>query len=59
VVPGLALVVEVREHLHMSAFVPIGKAKLELCDFVEQARRGQTHIMSKGRPNWRQESPYV
>ena len=30
----------------MSAMVSIGKAKPRLCDLVEQARKGQTHIIT-------------
>jgi antitoxin (DNA-binding transcriptional repressor) of toxin-antitoxin stability system len=41
----LAILVKVRDHSDMSATVSIGKAKLKLCDLVEQARQGQTHII--------------
>lgn len=30
----------------MSTTVSIGKAKPQLCDLVEQARKGQTHIIT-------------
>lgn len=30
----------------MSLNIPIGKAKPKVCDLVEQARQGQTHIIT-------------
>jgi antitoxin (DNA-binding transcriptional repressor) of toxin-antitoxin stability system len=38
--------VKLRDHFHMSATVSIGKAKPKLCELVEQASRGQTHVIT-------------
>jgi prevent-host-death family protein len=38
--------VKLRDHFRVKSVVSIGKAKPKLCDLVEQARQGQTHIIT-------------
>jgi prevent-host-death family protein len=40
------LLVKTCDHFEMKSRISIGKAKPNLCDLVEQARQGQTHIIT-------------